>query len=147
MTTKFCALSVAVAFLFGSLTLAAAQQAPVPAPAPAPAAKPAEKTPAKPTAKVKRASGTVKSVSEDSLALEVTQKDKTKTEMTFTLDKTTKLSKSGKSVTAKDVKVGDAVSVSYEDGQAGKMMAKSVTVRVPAVQKEPAKAPAATEKK
>lgn len=149
MTTKFCALSIAVAFLFGSLTLVAAQPVPAPAPAPAakPAEKPAEKMPAKPTAKVKRASGTVKSVSEDSLVLEVAQKDKIKTEMTFALGKTTKLSKSGKSVTAKDVKVGDAVSVSYEDGQAGKMMAKSVTVRVPAVQKEPAKAPAATEKK
>ena len=141
MTTKFCALSVAVAFLFGSLTVATAQQAP--APTPAPAAKPAEKMPAKP--KVKRASGTVKSVSEDSLVLEVAQKDKTKKDMTFALDKTTKISKSGKSVTTKDVKVGDAASVSYEDGQAGKMMAKSVTVRPPA--KEAAKAPAPAEKK
>ncbi len=147
MTTKLCALSIAVAFLFGSLTLAAAQQAPAPAPAPAakPAEKPAEKMPAKPAAKVKRASGTVKSVSEDSLVLEVTQKDKTKKDMTFALDKTTKISKSGKSVTAKDVKVGDAVSTSYEEGDAGKMMAKSVSVRAPA--KEAAKTPAAPAEK
>ncbi len=150
MTTKFCALSVAIAFLFGSLTLAAAQQAPAPAPAPAakPAEKPAEKMPAKPAAKVKRASGTVKSAAEDSLVLEVAQKDKTKKDMTFALDKTTKISKSGKSVTAKDVKAGDTARVSYEEGEAGKMMAKNVTVRTPekAATKAPA-APAPAEKK
>ena len=126
MTKKLCALAVAVVFLFGCLTLVSAQGTPTPTPA-----KPAEKMPAKPTAKVKRASGTVKSVSEDSLVLEVTQKDKTKKDMTFALDKTTKISKSGKSVTAKDVKAGDSVTVSYTEAE-GKMMAKSVELKAPA---------------
>ena len=127
MTSKFGALSVAVAFLFGSLTFAAAQQAP--APAPAPAAKPAEKPADKPAApKLKRATGTVKSASETSLVVETTEKDKTKKEWTFTLDKATKLTKGGKSVTAKDAMAGDTAAVSYDD----KMMAKSVALKTPA---------------
>ena len=105
---KFLALAVSVAFVLGSLTVAQAQQAP------APAAKPA--------------SGTVKSASETSLVVEVAQKDKTKKEMSFILDKATKLTKAGKSVTAKDIMVGDRATVSYDD----KMMAKSVSLRAPA---------------
>ena len=116
---KFLALAVSVAFVLGSLTVAQAQQAP------APAAKPAEKPAEKPAAK---ASGTVKSASETSLVVEVAQKDKTKKEMSFILDKATKLTKAGKSVTAKDIMVGDRATVSYDD----KMMAKSVSLRAPA---------------
>ncbi len=144
MTSKFGALSVAVAFLFGSLTFAAAQQAP--APAPAPAAKPAEKPADKPAAdkpaapKLKRATGTVKSASEASLVVETTEKDKTKKEWTFTLDKATKLTKGGKSVTAKDAMAGDTATVSYDD----KMMAKSVALKAPAkAATQPSAAPAA----
>jgi len=116
---KFLALAVSIAFVLGSLTVAQAQQAP------APAAKPAEKPAEKPAAK---ASGTVKSASETSLVVEVAQKDKTKKEMSFILDKATKLTKAGKSVTAKDIMVGDRATVSYDD----KMMAKSVSLRAPA---------------
>ena len=121
---KFLALAVSVAFVLGSLTVAQAQQAP--APAAKPAEKPAEKPAAKPAAKP--ASGTVKSASETSLVVEVAQKDKTKKEMSFILDKATKLTKAGKSVTAKDIMVGDRATVSYDD----KMMAKSVSLRAPA---------------
>jgi len=121
---KFLALAVSIAFVLGSLTVAQAQQAP--APAAKPAEKPAEKPAAKPAAKP--ASGTVKSASETSLVVEVAQKDKTKKEMSFILDKATKLTKAGKSVTAKDIMVGDRATVSYDD----KMMAKSVSLRAPA---------------
>jgi len=145
MTSKFCALFVAVVFLLGSLTLVAAQQAPPPAPAPgapAPAAKPAEKPADKPAApKLKRATGTVKSASETSLVVETTGKDKTKKEWTFILDKATKLTKGKKSVTAKDIVAGDTATVSYDD----KMMAKSVALKAPAAKtaSQPSAAPAA----
>ena len=128
MARKFWALTVAVVFLFGSLTLAAAQP---PAPAPAPATKPAEKMADKPAAKLKQASGTVKSASDTTLVVEATQKDKTKKEWSFALDKTTKLTKGGKSVTLKDVVAGDSATVSYEES-GGKMTAKRVTLKAPA---------------
>jgi len=140
MTTKFCALSIAVAFLFGSVMVVAAQ--PAPAPAPVPAAKPAEKPADKPAApKLKRATGTVKSASETSVVVETTEKDKTKKEWTFILDKATKLTKAGKSVTAKDIVAGDTATVSYDD----KMMAKSVALKAPAAKaaSQPSAAPAA----
>ena len=126
MIKKFCVLALSVAFLLSSLTLAAAQQAP--APAAKPAEKPADKPPA---AKLKKASGTVKSISDTAVVVEVTEKDKTKKEWTFALDKGTKLSKGGKSVTAKDVVAGDSATVSYDEA-GGKMMAKSVALKAPA---------------
>lgn len=126
MTQKLLALTVSLAFLLGSLTVATAQ-APAPAPAAKPAEKPAEKPAAKPPA-LKRASGTVKSASETSLVVQVTEKDKSKKDWTFTLDKASKLTKGGKSVTAKDIMVGDAATVSYDD----KMVAKSVALKAPA---------------
>jgi hypothetical protein len=82
---------------------------------------------AKPAA-VKRARGTVKSASETSLVVQVTEKDNTKKDLTLTLDKATKLTKGGKSVTAKDIMVGDRATVSYDE----KMTAKSVALRAPA---------------
>jgi hypothetical protein len=139
MTSKLCALSIAVAFLFGSVMVVAAQ---APAPAPAPAAKPAEKPADKPAApKLKRATGTVKSASETSVVVETTEKDKTKKEWTFILDKATKLTKGGKSVTAKDIVAGDTATVSYDD----KMTAKNVALKAPAAKaaSQPSAAPAA----
>ena len=138
MGKKLCSIAVSALFVFASLALVAAQEKPAQAPAKQQpcAAKPA-------AAKLKRASGTVKSVSADSLVIEVTEKDKSKKDLTFALDKSSKLSKGGKSVIAKDVAAGDSATVSYEEKE-GKMTAKSVTVTAPA-KKEASKeaAPAA----
>src|SRR3990172_11790543 len=107
---KIVAIFVAIAFLFGTLGIAQAAQH---------EAKPAA------AAKTKSAKGSVKSVSENSLVVMSSSKDKK--EMSFALDAKTMIKKAGKAVTAKDLKEGDTVTVSYsEDG--GKMTVKSVTV-------------------
>jgi hypothetical protein len=126
MGKKFLSIGVSALFLFASLGLVAAQEKPAQAPAkPQPcSAKPA-------VAKLKRASGTLKSASADSLVIEVTGTDKSKKDWTFALDKSSRLSKGGKSVTAKDVAAGDSARVSYEEKD-GKMTAKSVTLTAPA---------------
>ena len=127
---KILAIVVAIAFLFGTLGIvqAVAQEAKPPASAPAKAAE-------KPAAKAKSAKGSVKSASEDSLVVVSSGKDKK--EMTFALDAKTMIKKAGKAVTAKDLKEGDMVTVSYsEDG--GKMMAKSVTVAAAKAAAKPA---------
>lgn len=125
-------LVIGALFLMGSVSLAVAQQATQPAQKPAdsgaakPAA-PATKAPAAKTLKLKGAS--VKSAIDDSLVV-VAGKDKK--EITFALSATTKIKKGGKAVTAKDLKEGDSVTVSYTEAD-GKMVAKSVTVAAPKV--------------
>ena len=96
---KLFALFLALTFLIGTVGLAVAQ----------------EKKMDKPAAKAKTAEGMVKSVSDTSLVVE----GKDKKEWTFTI--------SGKvAESAKKLKAGDAVKVSFtEDG--GKMMVSSVT--------------------
>jgi outer membrane lipoprotein-sorting protein len=117
---KIFAIVVAIAFLFGALGIAQAAQH---------EAKPAA------AAKAKSARGSVKSVSENSLVVMSSSKDKK--EMTFALDTKTMIKKAGKAVTGKDLKEGDMVTVSYsEDG--GKMMAKSVTVAAAKAAAKPA---------
>jgi len=97
---KLIALFLSLAFLVGTAGLAVAQ----------------EKKMDKPAAKAKTAEGTVKSVSDTSLVVE----GKDKKEWTFAL--TGKVAES-----AKKLKAGDAVKISYtEDG--GKMMASKVTM-------------------
>lgn len=97
---KLFALILALAFLMGTAGLAVAQ----------------EKKMDKPAAKAKTAEGTVKSVSDTSLVVE----GKDKKEWTFAI--TGKVAES-----AKKLKAGDAVKISYtEDG--GKMMASKVTM-------------------
>lgn len=97
---KLFALILALAFLMGTAGLAGAQ----------------EKKMDKPAAKAKTAEGTVKSVSDTSLVVE----GKDKKEWTFAI--TGKVAES-----AKKLKAGDAVKISYtEDG--GKMMASKVTM-------------------
>lgn len=97
---KLFALFLALTFLIGTVGLAVAQ----------------EKKMDKPAAKAKTAEGTVKSVSDTSLVVE----GKDKKELTFAI--TGKVAES-----AKKLKAGDAVKISYtEDG--GKMMASKVTV-------------------
>jgi len=97
---KLFALILALTFLIGTAGLAVAQ----------------EKKMDKPAAKAKTAEGTVKAVSDTSLVVE----GKDKKEWTFAI--TGKVAES-----AKKLKAGDAVKISYtEDG--GKMMASKVTM-------------------
>ena len=78
-------------------------------------------------------SGTVKSSSVD--ALVVTGRDKGKdAEWTFAVDLTTNIRKGSKSITAGDLKAGDAVQVRYVE-QNGKAAAQSVLVK--AAKKDP----------
>ena len=97
---KLFALFLALTFLIGTVGLAVAQ----------------EKKMDKPAAKAKTAEGTVKAVSDTSLVVE----GKDKKEWTFAI--------SGKvAESAKKLKAGDAVKISYtQDG--GKMMASKVTM-------------------
>jgi hypothetical protein len=128
MMTRTWAWIVIIAFVAAFAVPAAAQQAPAttaPAKPAAPAAKEPAKTDAKMAAKPKSAAGTVKSASADSLVL-VAGKDKK--EMTFALDKDTKVTKGGKAATAADIAADDAATVSYVEHD-GKMMAKSVAVK------------------
>ena len=123
--TKILALVVAMTFLFGALGMVQAADEKK-------AANPcaATKTADKPAAiKAKSAKGSVKSASEDSLVVMSTGKEKK--DWTFSLDAKTAIKKGGKAVTAKDLKEGDAVTVSYTEAD-GKMMAKSVSVAAPA---------------
>lgn len=97
---KLFALFLSLALLVGTVGLAVAQ----------------EKKMDKPAAKAKTAEGTVKSVSDTSLVVE----GKDKKEWTFAI--TGKVAES-----AKKLKAGDAVKISYtEDG--GKMMASKVAM-------------------
>ncbi|HEV8674401.1 MAG TPA: hypothetical protein VGX21_10175 [Methylomirabilota bacterium] len=101
-----------------------AQQAPASsAPAKTEPAKPA---PAKATeAKAKAAIGTVKNASADTLVL-VAGKDKK--EMTFTVNKDTKVTKAGKAAKVADIAADDAATVTYTEAD-GKMVAKTVAVK------------------
>jgi hypothetical protein len=74
----------------------------------------------------KTAVGTVKSASDTSLVVAGKAKGKD-TEWTFGVDPSTKIKKSGKDITAKDVAAGDKVTVRYMDHD-GKMTASNVTV-------------------
>jgi hypothetical protein len=77
--------------------------------------------------KAKTAQGTVKAASADSLV--VTGKEKGKdAEWTFAVDSKTAIRKSGKAITAADLKAGDQVSVRYMDHE-GKATATAVQVK------------------
>lgn len=84
--------------------------------------------PVKPAAKARRAAGTVKTASEDSLTLEVAQKDKTTKEYVFVLDPKAKISKAGKAIVAKDLQPGDRATVAFAETD-GKLVARTVTIR------------------
>ena len=142
------ALLIAVAFGIGLAGLAVAQT-PAPAPAttapaatPAPAQKPAEmkKSDVK---KAKTAVGTVKSASAGNLMVAGKEKGKD-TEWTFAVDSKTALRKSGKSITAADLKPGDQVQVRYMDHE-GKATAMAVQVK-PGAASAKATAPPAEKK-
>lgn len=142
------ALLIALVFGIGFAGLAVAQT-PAPAPAtpapattPAPAQKPAETKKSSDMKKAKTAQGTVKSASGDSLVVAGKEKGKD-AEWTFAVDSKTAIRKSGKSITAADVKPGDQVSVRYMDHD-GKATAMAVQVKPGAAA---AKATAPAEKK
>jgi Domain of unknown function (DUF5666) len=142
------ALLIALVFGIGFAGLAVAQT-PAPAPAtpapattPAPAQKPAETKKSSDMKKAKTAQGTVKSASGDSLVVAGKEKGKD-AEWTFAVDSKTAIRKSGKSITAADVKPGDHVSVRYMDHD-GKATAMAVQVKPGATS---AKAAAPAEKK
>lgn len=73
--------------------------------------------------KARNANGTVKTASADSIV--VTGKN---AEWTFAVDDKTMIKKGGKSITAADVKPGDAVHVRFMEHD-GKMVAQRVSVR------------------
>jgi hypothetical protein len=145
---SFVAPIVAVVLGFGSVGTALAQatstapaQAPAAAPTttqapatqPAPAQKPAESKQKPMEAKAKKAHGMVKSASADSVV--VTGKDKAQgskeakdAEWTFAVDSKTAIRKSGKAVTAADLKPGDQVEVRYMD-HGGKMTAVAIQIK------------------
>jgi len=127
------ALLIAAAFGIGIAGLATAQTTapapatPAPATTPAPAQKPAEAKPKSDVKKAKNAMGTVKSASADSLVVAGKEKGKD-AEWTFAIDAKTAIRKSGKAVTAADVKPGDQVQVRYMDHD-GKATAMAVQVK------------------
>jgi hypothetical protein len=126
---KEMAITVAGLIIMGVMGWAWAQQAP---PAKQPEKPAVEKAaPAKPAAKLKQLTGSVKSVTEESLIVEVTQKDKPAKEYTFALDPKAKLSRARKAIMPKDLQPGDPVTVSYAEAD-GKLIAKMVTVKVKA---------------
>jgi hypothetical protein len=116
---------------------APATPAPATTTTPAPAQKPAEAKQS--TKKAKNATGTVKSASADSLVVAGKEKGKD-TEWTFAVDSKTAIRKSGKAITAADVKAGDQVQVRYMDHD-GKATAMAVQVK-PAAASAKATAPA-----
>jgi hypothetical protein len=134
---RLTALFAALAFVVGTTGFAAAQTTPAEKKADAPAAtKPVEKK-----MPVKTATGTVKSVTADSVV--VAGKDKGKdVEWTFSVNAKTQIKKAGKDVTAKDLAVGDAVNVRYMDHE-GKSVASAINVRTKAAAaaKDTTKAP------
>jgi hypothetical protein len=144
---SFVAPLVAVVFGIGSFGTALAQatstapaQAPAAAPAttapattPAPAQKPAESKQKPMEAKAKKAQGMVKSASPGSVVVAGKEKVPGSKEMkdaewTFAVDSKTAIRKSGKAVTAADLKAGDQVEVRYMD-HSGKMTAVAIQIK------------------
>jgi hypothetical protein len=83
------------------------------------AAKPAAKTP------TKTATGKVKKVTEGELVVMVTPKGKDAEDVTFIVEKETKIMKGGKVVAVKDVMEAETVTITYAEAD-GKKTAKSV---------------------
>lgn len=113
-------------FILGVVGAGSAQQVPQTGQPEKPAIE--KPSPAKPAAKPKRLTGSVKSASEESLIQEVIQKDKSTKEYTFAVDPKAKISKTGKAITLKDLQPGDAATASFTPAD-GKLVAKAVTVR------------------
>lgn len=91
----------------------------------------------------KNANGTVKMAAADNIVVA----GKGGTELTFAVDDKTMVKKGGKSITAADIKPGDAVNVKYVEHD-GKNVAERVTVKGGGMAKNPcaAKNPGAAKK-
>ena len=124
MTTvkNLLALVVAIAFTAGLAGPATAQSI-----TPAPAEKKVEKPTEMRKMPVKNANGTVKAASADSIVVAGKERKK-ETEWTFGVAPKTSIRKGGKSITAADLKPGDAVHVRYMEMD-GKAVAQSITVK------------------
>ena len=128
MTRRILTLITAGAFAAAVASPALAQQPAAPA---APAAKPADAAKpdaAKKAAKMptKSATGQIKKVTDSELIVVVTPKGKNAEEVTFILEKETKIMKGGKVVAVKDVMETETVTITYAEAD-GKKVAKSVT--------------------
>lgn len=111
-----------------ALALLLAVGATAPAVAQAPAA-PGSETKQEAKKATRNVSGTIRTASADTVV--VAGKDKGKdAEWTFAVEPVTNIRKGGKSITAGDLKAGDAVQVRYTERD-GKAMAQSILVRAP----------------
>jgi hypothetical protein len=120
--------AIAIALVIGAV-LAQAQTPGVPT-----VGKPADKPAA--TKATRNVSGTVRSGSPETVV--VAGRDKGRdTEWTFAVGPTTNIRKGSKSITAGDLKAGDAVQVRYLERD-GKAVAESILVKAP--RKDPKKA-------
>ena len=116
---KLLALVVALVFAAGSAGVALAQT-------PTPDTK-ADKPGAMKKTPLRNANGTVKAASADSIVVAGKERKK-ETEWTFGVAPKTSIRKGGKSITAADLKPGDAVHVRYMEMD-GKAVAQSITVK------------------
>jgi hypothetical protein len=141
MTRRILTLITAGAFAAAVASPALAQQPAAPAAPAAPAkSEPAKADMAKPDAakksakmSTKSATGQIKKVTDSELIVVVTPKGKNAEEVTFILEKETKIMKGGKVVAVKDVMETETVTVTYAEAD-GKKVAKSVTSK-PAAKK------------
>ncbi len=124
---KSLAVALSSLFVLGAIASGWAQPPPAGGQPEKPAAE--KVAPSKAAPKAQRLTGSIKSASEESLVLEVRQKDKSTKEYAFALDPKAKLSKAGKAITAKELQPGDPATVSFTEAE-GKLVAKAVTVRV-----------------
>jgi hypothetical protein len=122
---RLFALLVGIAFVAGTVGLAAAQTATTTTDKKPPADTKMDKKDAK-KGTTKTATGTVKSASPDSIVVAGKEKGKD-AEWTFAVDDKTKVKKAGKDTMAKDLAAGDKVTVRYTDHD-GKATAMNVNV-------------------
>jgi hypothetical protein len=122
MIRRILTLTAVGAFLVSVAAPALAQQ---PAAAPPKADAPKADT-AKPKAVTKTATGQLKKVTDTEMVVVVTPKGKNAEDVTFIVEKETKIMKGGKVVAVKDVMEAETVTVTYAEAD-GKKTAKSVT--------------------
>jgi hypothetical protein len=128
-------LIAAGAFAASLAAPALAQQTPAAPAAPKTDAGKTDKAAKPAKAASKTATGKIKKVTDSELVVLVTPKGKDAEEVTFLLDKETKIMKGGKVVGAKEVMEAETVTVTYAEAD-GKKTAKSVTSKgAPAAKK------------
>jgi hypothetical protein len=126
MIRRILTLTAAGAFLVSVAAPALAQQpAAAPPKADAPKADAPKADTAKPKAVTKTATGQLKKVTDTEMVVVVTPKGKNAEDVTFIVEKETKIMKGGKVVAVKDVMEAETVTVTYAEAD-GKKTAKSV---------------------